>query len=337
MVADHAGWRTALITFYFGDDVVIGAVGVPEGTKDRFLGSTKQTSAERRERKRRDLLRFRRPGTNVCFVPAGEGPRPASAYFPSPESLGTWHPDDRLLVFMHDWEDRILGTLSLDNPLSGDRPDEDAFARLADVDRFMNVVARIAENRFWSLRLRESEETFRGIFESASDALFVCESDGRFVEVNPAACRLYGYSRAELLRMTPRDLVPPEEQHKVDLFLERVGAGEEVHLEARELRKDGSAVVVEVRGVAFQHQGHPRLLAIVRDVRRAQPADGAAPHAPEGGERGSPWPGESPTTSTTSSWASPGRWTSSGARSPRTPPRRTTSRGWRPPPRSWPT
>ena len=53
--------------------------------------------------------------------------------------------------------------------------------------------------------LRQSEEQYRRIFESAADSFFVADLEGRIVEANPAACRTYGYSHEEITRLTNRD------------------------------------------------------------------------------------------------------------------------------------
>ena len=48
--------------------------------------------------------------------------------------------------------------------------------------------------------LRESEEKFRTVFGSVNDGIFITEADtGRFVDVNPPGCTMFGYSRDELI------------------------------------------------------------------------------------------------------------------------------------------
>lgn len=48
--------------------------------------------------------------------------------------------------------------------------------------------------------LRESEENFRAIFSTVREGIFVTEPDtGRFVEVNPSGCKMFGYTRDELI------------------------------------------------------------------------------------------------------------------------------------------
>ena len=55
--------------------------------------------------------------------------------------------------------------------------------------------------------LLEGERRFRAIFEQAAFAMAVCETEtGKFIEVNQFHSKMFGYSVAELLHMTWRDI-----------------------------------------------------------------------------------------------------------------------------------
>src|ERR671934_2713782 len=57
--------------------------------------------------------------------------------------------------------------------------------------------------------VRESEERFRGLFENAAIGMALMDSDGRFVQANPAFCRLLGRSQDELGALAWLDAVHP--------------------------------------------------------------------------------------------------------------------------------
>jgi two-component system, cell cycle sensor histidine kinase and response regulator CckA len=59
--------------------------------------------------------------------------------------------------------------------------------------------------------LRESEERFRGAFDYSPIGMGIVGLDGRFLRVNPALCRIGGYSEEELLTRAFQDVVPTEE------------------------------------------------------------------------------------------------------------------------------
>src|SRR6516165_3883980 len=49
----------------------------------------------------------------------------------------------------------------------------------------------------------------RALFDGIDDAVFVHDLNGNILDANPAACRRLGYTRAEMLRLTTRDIDDP--------------------------------------------------------------------------------------------------------------------------------
>ncbi|HEY1387960.1 MAG TPA: PAS domain S-box protein, partial [Ktedonobacterales bacterium] len=127
------------------------------------------------------------------------------------------------------------------------------------------------------------EARYQALMEQAPDAIFVSDREGRFLEVNPAACTLLGYTREELLTMRIVDVLPTEYAERFAEVRERLLQGEIIRGEQLMLRKDGSLVPIE-RNARITSDG--RLQAIVRDVtarkqleeelRRAERASAAA-------------------------------------------------------------
>ena len=58
--------------------------------------------------------------------------------------------------------------------------------------------------------LRKSEERYRSYVDNAPDGVFIADERGKYIEVNIAACRMTGYSREELLKMSIRDILPED-------------------------------------------------------------------------------------------------------------------------------
>ena len=99
------------------------------------------------------------------------------------------------------------------------------------------------------LRLRESEERFRGIFEYAPFGMCVSGLDGRFIQVNEALCRMLGYTAEELLQVSWTKLTHPDDLesslNKMKILLETPGSY--VDDEMRNLRRNGDVVWVRAR------------------------------------------------------------------------------------------
>jgi PAS domain S-box-containing protein len=66
-------------------------------------------------------------------------------------------------------------------------------------------VAAIKEKK----REQESNAKFRNYVENAPDGVFVVNGKGHFLEVNPAATKITGFSKSRLLKMSLQDLTPP--------------------------------------------------------------------------------------------------------------------------------
>jgi len=265
-IVDQGEWELALITYYLGEEAFYGLTGGDPALKTRFREGFHRTSRADREEKRDAILKYCTPGTNVCFIPAGEGPKPGVAYVEGQESSGDWDPHDRLMIMIRDWQDNIIGVLSLDNPFHRSRPDKEGFRRLASLDNFVNVVGKIAENRFWSRRLRESEETYRGIFDSATDAFIVFDFDGSVVEVNSTACAMLSMSYEQIIGSRVEVFIQTAHQEAFRDALRRVTDGVDVDLESVIVRSDDEAREVEVHTVRFSYRGKPHLLSVIRDI-----------------------------------------------------------------------
>ncbi|MEO0988508.1 MAG: PAS domain S-box protein, partial [Cyanobacteria bacterium J06639_14] len=129
----------------------------------------------------------------------------------------------------------------------------------------LSVTNDISERKAAEEALRESEQRFRTLVEQATDALFVVDTDGRFLDVNQEACHTLGYSREELLQLSVSDIqkfVPMG-----SLFGdENILPGQPITQEGIHQRKDGSQFPVEVRIGRIEIDGKALLLALVRDI-----------------------------------------------------------------------
>src|SRR6185369_8728691 len=111
--------------------------------------------------------------------------------------------------------------------------------------------------------LRASEEQYHAMFNASIDGLALWNSAGEIVDTNPALWRMYGYSDGEFSALPPGSWAGPCYH---DNFLRAVAAGESLHSEVTDRRRDGSTLELEVHGIPMQYQGEPHVLTIARDI-----------------------------------------------------------------------
>jgi PAS domain S-box-containing protein len=126
--------------------------------------------------------------------------------------------------------------------------------------------------------LRESEATFRAMFEVSSVGKIEVEpKTGRFLRVNAAMCEFVGYSEAELLARTVYDITHPDDRNLDREPLRRMVAGESAgfDMEKRYIRKDGNAVWARVTVNTIRNErGEPlRNIAVIQNLNARKQAE----------------------------------------------------------------
>jgi PAS domain S-box-containing protein len=124
--------------------------------------------------------------------------------------------------------------------------------------------------------LRESEERYRLLFESNPHPMWVYDTETlRFLTVNAAAVREYGYSHEEFMRMTLWEIRRSEDFSSLALHLSQRPAGEPASAEWRHLKKDGSVIDVEVVSHPVTFKGRPARLVLASNVTERKLAEEA--------------------------------------------------------------
>ncbi len=114
--------------------------------------------------------------------------------------------------------------------------------------------------------LRESEERYRALFDSASDAIGIHDMGGRFLEVNKALCELLGYSREELLQMTPGDINSEDNAPHVADRVAQLREKDHAFFETAFVTREGKVVPIELSSRIIDYKGKPAVLGIARDI-----------------------------------------------------------------------
>jgi len=116
-------------------------------------------------------------------------------------------------------------------------------------------------------RANKKEQKYQSIFESASDGLIVHDLEtGLVVEVNLAACEMYGYARDEFIGLHPTRFIHPDNSHPFPKYVQMVQSqGTHIALQVH-MRRDGSKFHVELSGSVYSDQERLYLLSVLRDV-----------------------------------------------------------------------
>ena len=127
--------------------------------------------------------------------------------------------------------------------------------------------------------LQRSEERYRTVYNSASDAIFIQDNvTGAILDVNQKACEMYGFSRAEALLADVGDLSagePPYTLREAMEWMSKAALGEPQLFEWKCKKKTGHLFWVEVKIRLVEIDGLDRLLVTVSDITERKQAEKA--------------------------------------------------------------
>ncbi|HTN77553.1 MAG TPA: PAS domain S-box protein [Pirellulaceae bacterium] len=137
----------------------------------------------------------------------------------------------------------------------------------------------ITERKLAEEAMRASEARFRTFVEHATDAFFLMNKRNEVLDVNQQACDSLGYTREELIGMTPLDFDNDVTPEKLDQLTQKLEARQSVSIDSHHLRKDGTTFPVEIRGRPWREDGRRQTMILVRDITERKLAEAALQQA----------------------------------------------------------
>ncbi|MGD2067363.1 MAG: PAS domain S-box protein [Gemmatimonadota bacterium] len=130
------------------------------------------------------------------------------------------------------------------------------------------VARNVTAQRRAQAELREQWASYRTLFDSVTEGIYIHAPDGRFVDVNEAAAAMFGYTRDEIIGETPA-FISCTDRVDLDLAMEHVSralAGEPRYFSWWGRRKDGECFPMEVSLSRGRYFGRDVVIAVTRDV-----------------------------------------------------------------------
>ncbi|GAB4202791.1 MAG: hypothetical protein Fur006_56580 [Coleofasciculaceae cyanobacterium] len=127
----------------------------------------------------------------------------------------------------------------------------------------------ITERKHAEAALRQTEEKYRSLVESAGDAIIAVDAEtGIILEANQMAEKILGRLRTEIIGLHQTEIQPPERRDRyMNIFTQHVEAGGVLQTELKLRHNDGTLVPVEVSATVVDVQGKKIVQGIFRDIR----------------------------------------------------------------------
>jgi len=121
--------------------------------------------------------------------------------------------------------------------------------------------------------LRESGEKYSTLIELIDVGIQIETVEGRILECNTAAAKIYGYTKDEMIGLTLTDLVPEEFAQRLPRVITDKETSNGIFLPRISKKKDGTIFPTEIATKIINIAGKPRLIAFIRDITKRKEAE----------------------------------------------------------------
>lgn len=141
----------------------------------------------------------------------------------------------------------------------------------------IGILQDITERKQAEDALRASESSYRGLFDSVAEAIYIQDHQGMFLDVNQGAVQMYGYPREWFAGKTPLMLSAPgkNDLEKIGEAVKLAFAGKPQQFEFWGLRANGEIFPKDVRLYKGVYFGQDVVIALAQDITERKRSDAA--------------------------------------------------------------
>ncbi|MAF27226.1 MAG: hypothetical protein CME07_05105 [Gemmatimonadetes bacterium] len=161
-----------------------------------------------------------------------------------------WHPEDFLFVPLHGMDERLVGTVSVDDPQDGRRP---TAGSLTVLELFAREAAFAIEQSTLLRKLEETRSYLNNVVAGSRDAIVTTDVEGRIVLWNAGAERMLGWKQEEISGKSVLTVYEDESSARATMKALRSGQDEDA-AEVKEtilVSKDGDRIPVSLSASAL--------------------------------------------------------------------------------------
>ncbi|MDW7740445.1 MAG: PAS domain S-box protein [Bacillota bacterium] len=140
----------------------------------------------------------------------------------------------------------------------------------AEISGIVEIVHNITDRK-------ENEEKYKALFQNSTDGIFLLSDI--FIDCNDEVCRMWGYSRDEIIGRSPGDFSPPfqpdgrKSADAAQCYIRAALKGEKQSFYWQHQRKDGSLLDTEIKLASLTIRKEIILLAVMRDITERKKAE----------------------------------------------------------------
>ena len=170
--------------------------------------------------------------------------------------------EQQIALWLRAEGDPVFNYLKMANKSGGIRDIEINVNKFGE-NLVLGIARDITEMRKARKQIELSEANYHSIFNQASDAIYICNMDGYFLDANDSFCRMFDYSREELLSLKIEHIMEQVQLKQQPIQYSKVGTGQQLFGERRMVTKYGVIRDMEINLKMYEKD---RVLAIARDV-----------------------------------------------------------------------